>query len=820
MSIVPSWQWAKMAEYLASIFGTEKDKVNCSFYFKIGACRHGDRCSRIHNKPNFSQTVLILNLYCNPQNSAKSADGSHTTVSDEEMQEHYDLFFEEVFVELEDNYGEIEEMNVCDNLGDHLVGNVYIKFKFEEDAKRAVEDLNNRWFNRRPMYAELSPVTDFREACCRQYEMGECTRSGFCNFMHLKPISRELRRELYSRKIIRRSRDGRRRLTRKHKQRRYHHHHHHRSSSHTHHRSHSAGHRGSLSPVRRASRSSLHSRSPVRRDSHSPIHRGSRSPIRCSSRSPLRKGSHSPIHRGSRSPTYRSSRSPFRRGSRSVGRRSSRSPSYRRSRSHSRRCSRSPSDHRSSRSVSPRRYRSPPGLSLSPSYGQSRSSPRRSPVLRRKSPLLSNSNNSSSNQMNSNRYTNNSSERKNNNRSPLLSRKSPVILLKTPLLTPKTPLLMSSKAPLLPNKPIPLRRSPLHQRPPLIAKTPLIKSPLLAKPPLCSKPSKFPGNHHNRSLSDCTESAPRCKSPLLGNAPNCTNVRSETSNLPSFGNSERKEPARHRKGEPSNDFPNKSSGAQQSKNALGNSGSSAEKPKSENMNVLSKFPCTNMDRNIMVSSAMNDPLGICRSLASSVESGIPAHLTTQAVVSVAQHRGSNKAINLAESFTHHHGGFSFGAPHTLLGGGGTVAHHPHHLTSSSIAALHPFCPGGATITTAPSYPNTLNPSHPFSPLSSLHHHLPHTSTFSSPLLPGPPPTPLLLGRGGLLGSVMGGYGRGVMGGLLGHGGLTLGGFRLGAPAAHYGGRRGGRGGGGNGGGVTLQEQLAKAAAAVRLNRPY
>lgn len=24
-------------------------------------------------------------------------------------------------------YGSIEEMNVCDNLGDHLVGNVYIK---------------------------------------------------------------------------------------------------------------------------------------------------------------------------------------------------------------------------------------------------------------------------------------------------------------------------------------------------------------------------------------------------------------------------------------------------------------------------------------------------------------------------------------------------------------------------------------------------------------------------------------------------------------------------------------------------------------------
>ena len=26
-------------------------------------------------------------------------------------------------------YGEIEKMNVCDNLGDHLVGNVYVKVR-------------------------------------------------------------------------------------------------------------------------------------------------------------------------------------------------------------------------------------------------------------------------------------------------------------------------------------------------------------------------------------------------------------------------------------------------------------------------------------------------------------------------------------------------------------------------------------------------------------------------------------------------------------------------------------------------------------------
>ena len=133
-------------------------------------------------------------------------------------------------------YGPIEKMNVCDNLGDHLVGNVYIKvrthvcqdwpavewiplllivaaslcvhlslcffsamisyyftssfltlfpilllcglpllcFQFtdEEIAEKAVQDLNNRWFNGQPIHAELSPVTDFREACCRQYDNG------------------------------------------------------------------------------------------------------------------------------------------------------------------------------------------------------------------------------------------------------------------------------------------------------------------------------------------------------------------------------------------------------------------------------------------------------------------------------------------------------------------------------------------------------------------------------------------------------------------------------------------------------------------------
>uniref|UniRef100_A0A2K5QMP7 U2 small nuclear RNA auxiliary factor 1 like 4 n=1 Tax=Cebus imitator TaxID=2715852 RepID=A0A2K5QMP7_CEBIM len=165
-----------MAEYLASIFGTEKDKVNCSFYFKIGACRHGDRYSRLH-KPTFSQTIVLLNLYRNPQNTAQTADGSHCHVSDVEVEEHYDSFFEEVFTELQGKYGEMEKMKVCDNLGHHLVGNVYVTVRMQS----GLWPLNNRWFNGQAVHAELSPVTDFWESCCRQYEMGydfECVIGG------------------------------------------------------------------------------------------------------------------------------------------------------------------------------------------------------------------------------------------------------------------------------------------------------------------------------------------------------------------------------------------------------------------------------------------------------------------------------------------------------------------------------------------------------------------------------------------------------------------------------------------------------------------
>ncbi|KAK5449431.1 hypothetical protein LTS15_008975 [Exophiala xenobiotica] len=149
-----------MANYLASIFGTEQDKVNCSFYYKIGACRHGDRCSRKHVKPSYSQTILMPNLYQNPAYDPKNK------MNPSQLQNHFDAFYEDLWCEM-CKYGEIEEIVVCDNNNDHLIGNVYARFKYEDSAQAACDALNSRWYSARPIYCELSPVTDFREACCR-----------------------------------------------------------------------------------------------------------------------------------------------------------------------------------------------------------------------------------------------------------------------------------------------------------------------------------------------------------------------------------------------------------------------------------------------------------------------------------------------------------------------------------------------------------------------------------------------------------------------------------------------------------------------------
>ena len=61
-----------------------------------------------------------------------------------------------------------------------------------------MKGLNGRYYQKRVILAEFSPVTDFREAKCRQYCEGQCDRGGYCNFMHPKHVPKDLKKQLYT----------------------------------------------------------------------------------------------------------------------------------------------------------------------------------------------------------------------------------------------------------------------------------------------------------------------------------------------------------------------------------------------------------------------------------------------------------------------------------------------------------------------------------------------------------------------------------------------------------------------------------------------
>ena len=156
----------------------------CTFYSKIGACRHGDKCSRRHIHPRRSDTILIFNLYRNPKGSSQ------------QIQQRFDQFYQDVFVYIA-RIGEIDAMVVCENDNDHLNGNVYVKFMNDTVAETVMNALNEEWYDALPIHCELSPVESFQDANCRAYDAGTCSRGGHCNFMHIRRPTPEIKSVLF-----------------------------------------------------------------------------------------------------------------------------------------------------------------------------------------------------------------------------------------------------------------------------------------------------------------------------------------------------------------------------------------------------------------------------------------------------------------------------------------------------------------------------------------------------------------------------------------------------------------------------------------------
>ena len=167
----------------------------------MGACRHGEKCTRIHNKPMISSTIMFRHLYQNPPSALAFASGQKISESElKEVLQHFEKFYEEIFVELS-SYGELKELEVVDNLGDHLIGNVYARFNDEAGASKAFNALAGKYYNSKLVEEEYCNISKISWCKCRFYEENKCKMGPFCNYLHLKPVSERLlnnlREEMY-----------------------------------------------------------------------------------------------------------------------------------------------------------------------------------------------------------------------------------------------------------------------------------------------------------------------------------------------------------------------------------------------------------------------------------------------------------------------------------------------------------------------------------------------------------------------------------------------------------------------------------------------
>ncbi|KAL1350016.1 zinc finger CCCH domain-containing protein 5 isoform X1 [Arachis hypogaea] len=165
-------------------FGTEQDKAHCPFHLKTGACRFGQRCSRVHFYPDKSCTLLMKNMYNGPGLAWEQDEGLEYT--DEEVERCFEEFYDDVHTEFQ-KFGEIVNFKVCKNGAFHLRGNVYVQYKHLDSALLAYNTVNGRYFAGKQVSCNFVSLTRWKVAICGEYMKSgykTCSHGTACNFIH------------------------------------------------------------------------------------------------------------------------------------------------------------------------------------------------------------------------------------------------------------------------------------------------------------------------------------------------------------------------------------------------------------------------------------------------------------------------------------------------------------------------------------------------------------------------------------------------------------------------------------------------------------
>jgi len=155
----------------------------CTFFMKTGACRYGFQCKRRHIYPVISETILIDHMYRDKYSDSRTITNSLDDIlleyDHKEMQEQYNVFYEDCIPEFE-KFGKIIQFKTCNNLVSHLRGNVFIQYENAMDAVKAYICMENRYYAGYQLNISFSLIKDWKQAVCAYDEY--CPKFVECNF--------------------------------------------------------------------------------------------------------------------------------------------------------------------------------------------------------------------------------------------------------------------------------------------------------------------------------------------------------------------------------------------------------------------------------------------------------------------------------------------------------------------------------------------------------------------------------------------------------------------------------------------------------------
>lgn len=160
----------------------------CPFFSKTGMCRFGNVCSRHHEHPSISNTIVIPNFYNHFGLGKALRDEFNSDTSleyeDKEIYQHFCEFQKDVLAELQ-MFGKMVQLKVCSNYQAHLRGNVYVQYTTQKEAVRAYLKLQGRWYDGRQLACHFVSIPSWRSAICGLFQQKKCPKGRNCNFLHV-----------------------------------------------------------------------------------------------------------------------------------------------------------------------------------------------------------------------------------------------------------------------------------------------------------------------------------------------------------------------------------------------------------------------------------------------------------------------------------------------------------------------------------------------------------------------------------------------------------------------------------------------------------